>query len=292
MNNKKYDKIEMLRRAKTGKWAIGQFNISNLEILKAVFGAAKKLQSPVIIGTSEKESEYMGLKQVASLIKIFREEYGVPAYLNLDHAKTFDYIKEAISAGYDLVHFDGSKLQIDENIKITKEIVRYAHDKNILVEGEVGFIGGSSDLWKKTPEIREEDLTVPQEADRFVKETGVDSLAVNIGTFHGMEIGKNSPAINLIRLKEINKKVGDRVFLVLHGGSGVSKEDIRKAIKTGIVKININTELRLAFASSLEQIFKQKKEGIAPYKFMPQAISAVQKVVEEKIKLFNSINKI
>jgi fructose-bisphosphate aldolase class II len=292
MKDKKYGKIEILKKARKEKWAVGQFNVSNLEILKGVFEAAGKLKSPVIIGTSEKESQYMGLRQTAALVRIFEKEYGIPAALNLDHAKTFDYIKEAIAAGYDMVHFDGSSLEFDENVRITKEITKYARSRNVLVEGEVGYIGGSSEIWKESPETKEEDLTLPKEAGRFIKETGVESLAVSIGALHGMEIGKNSPAINLERLAEIKKIVGDKVFLVLHGGSGVSREDIGKAIKEGIVKININTELRLAFASSLSKIFERMPEEIAPYKFLPKTISAVQEIVEEKIKLFNSINKI
>lgn len=292
MSNKLSEKIKLLGGARSGNWAIGQFNVSNLEILRGVFEAAKILKSPVIIGTSEKESQYMGLRQCAALVKIFKEEYDVPAYLDLDHGKTFDYIKEAISAGYDLVHFDGSKLNLDENIKIAKKIVKYAHGKNVLVEGEVGCIRGSSEIWKGEQQIKNEDLTIPKDAVNFVKETGVDSLAVSVGAFHGMEIGKNNPAINLERLSEIEKMVGNKAFLVLHGGSGVSTEDIKEAIKRGIVKININTELRLAFANSLGKIFERIPEEIAPYKYMPQAMSAVQKVVEEKMKLFNSINKI
>ena len=260
--------------------------------MKAIFQAAKNLKSPVIIGTSEGESEYIGLKQAVCLVRIFEEETGVPAILNLDHGKNLDYIKLAIDAGYDSVHFDGSKLPLTENIEMAKKMAEYAHKKGILIEGEVGFIAGTSQLLKEAPEIKKEDLTNPIEAEKFVKETKIDSLAINIGTFHGMESGGNNYRIEIERLKAIKEKIGDKAFLVLHGGSGTPDEDVKEAIRRGIVKININTELRLAFKSSLAEIAKEGLAEIAPYKYLPQAISAVQKVVEAKIKLFGSENKI
>jgi fructose-bisphosphate aldolase class II len=285
-------KKQILERAQKEGWAMGQFNVCNLEILKAVFQAAKNLKSPVIVGTSEGESDYIGLEQTACLVRIFEKETGVPAILNLDHGKSLDYIKKAIAAGYDYVHFDGSKLPLSENIKTAKKVVEYARNKGVLVEGEVGFIKGSSEILQRAPEMRNEDLTDPKEADRFIKETKVDSLAVNIGAFHGMEAKESNPHVDLKRLKEIKEKIGDKVFLVLHGGSGVLDSDIKEAIRIGIVKININTELRLAFKVSLKDLAKEGLKEIAPYKYMPQAIGAVEKVVEEKIKLFNSNNKV
>ena len=280
------------QKAQKEGWAIGQFNISNLETLRAIVQVAQKLKSPVIIGTSEGESKFLGLKQSVTLVQSFKNETGLPIFLNLDHGKSFEYIKEAVEAGYDSVHFDGSILSLEENIKTTKEIVDYAHKKGVLVEGEVGFIAGASELLERAPEIKEEDLTNPEDALRFIKETGVDSLAVNIGTFHGIEASGRNPHINLQRLREIKEKVGDRVFLVLHGGSGTPEEDIKEAIKLGIVKININTELRLAFTNTLKQVLAENPEGTTPYKYMPKVMEAVQKVVEDKIKLFGSDNKI
>jgi fructose-bisphosphate aldolase class II len=171
-------------------------------------------------------------------------------------------------------------------------VVAYAHKKKNLVEGELGLIKGSSEILKKSPRIKKEELTNPDEAEKFIKETKVDSLAVSVGTMHGMEVFKDSPHINLERIKEIREKTGDKAFLVLHGGSGTPNSDLKKAIKLGIVKININTEIRFAFATALEKIFKGDFKEIAPYKYMPEAIGAIQKVVEDKIKLFNSVNKI
>lgn len=280
-----------LKRAQKEKWAMGQFNISNLETLRAIVWAAQGLNSPIIIGTSEGESKFIGLKQVVALVESFREETRLPVFLNLDHGKSFNYIKEAIRAGYDAVHFDGSRLSLKENIEITKTIVGLAHKKGILVEGEVGVIVGASEVLETSPEIKEEDLTNPKDALKFIKETKVDSLAVNIGTFHGIEASGRNPHINLQRLREIKEKIGEKSFLVLHGGSGTPKEDIKAAIKLGIVKININTELRLAFTDTLKKVLEETPKETTPYKYLPGAILAVQKVVEEKIKLFYSNNK-
>lgn len=264
-NFKKY-----FKKAQQEKWAIGQFNISNIETLKAIISAAQKLKSPVIIGTSEGESKFLGLKQTVFLIKAFKEETNLPIILNLDHGKTFGYVKEAILAGYDTVHFDGSKLPLKENIFQTKKIVKYAKKFNVLVEGEVGEIGG--------------DLTNPKEAQEFVKETGVDLLAVNVGTMHGIS-ASGKDLINFERLKEIKNNVG-KTCLVLHGGSGVLNKDIKEAIKLGIVKININTDLRIIYTKTLRNVLVKQPKEFIPYKYMPEVIEAVEKIVEEKIKLF------
>lgn len=284
--------FKILRLAQQEKFAVGQFNISNFETAKAVVQAAQKQQSPVIIGTSEGESKFIGLDQAVALIESFRKKTGLPIFLNLDHGKSLDYIKEASDSGYDAVHFDGSKLSLEENIKIAKETVKYAHQKGILTEGEINFIAGTSEALEKIPEIKKEDLTDPKEALRFITETEVDSLAINIGTFHGMDAFNKNPHINLQRLKEIKNAVGDKAFLVLHGGSGTPEEDIRKAIESGIVKININTELRTAFTNTLKKVLEENPKETTPYKYMPKVIEDIQRVVEEKIQLFGSANKI
>jgi len=283
---------EYLKKAQQEKFAIGQFNISNLETLRAIIQATQNLKSPVIIGTSEGESKFIGLKQVVALVKSFGEEINSPVFLNLDHGKSFDYIKEAIEIGYDAVHFDGSSLSLKENIEITNKLIGEAKKKGVLVEGEVGRISGISEIHKEKIEIKEGDLTDPGEALKFIKETGVDSLAISIGTFHGVEASGKNSHINLQRLEEIKEKVSDGVFLVLHGGSGTPEEDIKSSIKLGIVKININTELRLAYTNTLKSILEENPEETTPYKYMPKVIMAVQKIVEEKIKLFGSSGKI
>ncbi len=264
---------------KAGKqgWAVGQFNFSNLRILKAIVLAAQENKSPVIVGTSEGESRSIGLKQAVALIKSFRRETQLPIFLNLDHGKTFGYIKKAIDAGYDAVHFDGSRLPLARNIRETKKVVKYAKKSGVFVEGEVGMIGGA--------------LTCTEEAQEFIKKTGVDSLAVAVGNLHGIRSSGINPNLNLKRLKEIKKKAGS-LPLVLHGGSGTPQNDIKKAIKLGIAKVNINTELRLAYLKALKKALKRKSKKITLYKYMPRVIEAVQKVVEDKIKLFGSLNKV
>ncbi len=285
------DLKQYLKRAQKEGWAIGQFNFSTLEQLRGIFLAAQKLKSPVILGTSKGEKNYLGIKEIVALTEILKSEYRVPAFLNLDHAKDFEDIKEAIKYGYQAVHFDGSKLPLEKNIKYAKKVVSYAKEKGVLVEGEVGAIGTeSSVVYKKNFKIDEAILTNPEDAEKFIRETKVDSLAISIGTFHGIEKSGKNPKINLKRLEEIKKKTGN-TFLVLHGGSGTRTSDIKKSIKLGIVKININTELRISFFKGLEKNYKKKNPEIAPYKYLPLAIRAVQSKVEEKIRLLGSINK-
>jgi len=279
-------------KSRKEKFAIGQFNISNFECFKAITQGALNLKSPVIIGTSEGESKFLGLRQIAAIVRSFREETGLPVFLNLDHGKTFEYIKEAADSGYDAVHFDGSRLPLSENIEITKKVAEYCHKKGIFVEGEVGIISGASEIHKEKIEISEADLTGPEDALKFVKETKVESLAVNIGNFHGMEVSGFKPHLNLQRLKEIKEKIGNNAFLVLHGGSGIPEEDIKEAIIEGIRKININTELRISFTNALKEALQKNPEENTPYKYLPETINAVRKIVEEKIRTFGSANKI
>jgi fructose-bisphosphate aldolase class II len=280
-----------LKKAKKEKWAIGQFNFSDVSQLEGIIEAGKSLSSPLILGTSEGESRFLGLKQAVALKNSFQKETGLPVFLNLDHGKSFEYLKKAIDCGYDMVHFDGSKLPLKENIAKTKEVARYAKDFGVLVEGEVGIIGtDASKVYEEKFVLRPEDLTKPQEARQYIEETGVECLAVSIGNFHGIDAAGN-PKLDLKRLKEIKRAIKD-TFLVLHGGSGISERYIKGAIKSGIVKININTELRVAYTKTLKQVLESQPKEVTPYKYLPEAIKAVQKVVEEKIKIFGSKNKI
>lgn len=281
---------DYFQKAKKENWAIGQFNFSTLEQLKAIIQTAEKLNSPVILGTSEGESRFIGLKQAVALVNSYRESKNLALFLNLDHAKSFDYIKKAIDTGYNLVHFDGSNLSLKENIESSKKIVEYAHKKGVLVEGEINTTAGASKVLEEIPEAIEKDLTNPNQALEFIKETGVDSLAINIGSFHGIEASGKSPVINFNRLKEIDEKAPEK-FFVVHGGSGIAVQDIKKIIKQGIVKININTELRIAYTNALKQALKNKPLETTPYKLMPEVVELVQKVVEQKMKLFGSENK-
>ena len=288
MKNLKY----YFEKAEREKFAIPQFNFSDLTQVKGIVEKAKELKSPIILGTSEGESKWFGLEEAVAIRNVMRKKTNLPIFLNLDHGKSFEYVKQAIDAGYDMVQFDGSKLPLEENIKITKQVKKYAKWRGVLVEGEVGKLGtDSSKLYNEKFKIKEDDLTKPEEAEKFVKETGVDLLAVSIGNLHGIEISGINPNLKNDLLEEIVKKVKN-TFLVLHGGSATPEEDIKEAIKNGIVKININTELRSAFSGNLRRYLTENPEEIIPYKFFAKAQRSVEKVVDSKLKLFDNINKI
>lgn len=280
-----------LEKAQKEHWALPQFNFSDFTQLKGIVAKATELKSPIILGTSEGESKWFGLQEAVAIRDVLRKKIGLPIFLNLDHGKTFDYTKQAIDAGYDMVHFDGSKLALEENIKITKEVKKYAKWRRVLIEGEVGKIGtDASRVYNEKFEIKEEDLTKPEEVEKYIEETNVDLLAVSIGNLHGVEISGINPNLRIDILKNIKNKAKN-IFLVLHGGSATPEEDIAEAISCGIVKININTELRLAFAGNLRRALSNEPEEIVPYKFLPKAQRSVEKVVETKINLFGSANK-
>jgi fructose-bisphosphate aldolase class II len=281
----------ILEAEKEGR-AIGHFNVSNLETLRGIFNSASKLNLPVIIGTAEGERKFIGTKQAVALVKSLREEYNYPIFLNADHTYSFEGVKECIDAGYDSVIFDATGMSYEENVKITKKCVEYARSVNpdIIVEAELGFIGSSSKVLDKIPEgvkISEEFLTKPEEAKKFVEETGVDMLAPAVGNIHGMLKGGVDPALNIKRIAEIKSVVN--IPIVLHGASGNSEEDIKNAIKAGISLIHVNTEIRVAFRKALEAELIEKKDEVAPYKYMDKTILAVEKVIEEKLKLFNNL---
>ncbi len=270
--------------------AIGHFNFANLETLRGIVQAAKKLNVPVIVGTADGERKYVGTKEAVALVKSFREEFNHPIFLNADHTYTFEGIKECIDAGYDSVIFDAAALPFEENVKITKQCVDYARSVNpeILVEAEFGFIGVSSKVLDKLPEgvkITEEFLTKPEDAKKFVDATGIDMLAPAVGNIHGMLKGGVDPALNIKVVGDIKKAVG--IPMVLHGASGNSKEDIQAAIKAGMNIVHINTEIRVAFRHALEDEMKAKPDDVAPYKYMEETIPAVEKIVEDKLKIFN-----
>lgn len=282
-----------IKKAQKEGFAIPQFNFSTPEQIKAVVEAGKNLQSPIILGTSEGESKAFGLAQAVAYRDILKKETGLPIFLNLDHGKSFEYVKQAIDAGYEAVHFDGSKLPLEENIKITKQVIKYAKNKagfcgqKILVEGEIGVIGSdASKLYNDKFEINEENLTKPEEALYYIKKTGVDLLAVSVGNFHGMGISGIDPNLRLDVLKDIKKIINTP--LVLHGGSGTPEKDILEAIKLGIVKININTELRVAYTQALRKFLNENQTEITPYKYLSETILPVQKVAEKIIKLFTN----
>jgi len=291
MKNIKYYLENAQKGVPSGSWAIGQFNFSDFTQMKGIVNKAIELKSPIILGTSEGESRFFGLQEAVAIRDVLRKKTGLPIFLNLDHGKSFEYLKEAIDAGYDMVHFDGSKLSLDENIKITKQVVKYARRRGVLVEGEIGILGTeSSTIYLEKFEIKEENLTKPEEALKYLKETKVDLLAVSIGNFHGIEVSGIDPNLRLDILKFIKEKTGD-CPLVLHGGSGTTEDDIKEAIKNGITKININTELRVAFSGNLRRALSNVEE-VTPYKYLIEAQKSVEKVVGLKIVLFGSNNKV
>jgi len=261
---------KILKDAQKNKYAIGQFNFSTLEQLRGILEAAKKMKAPVILGTSEGELKHMGLEEVVALVEISKNKYNVRAFLNLDHGKDKKLIMKCVNYGFSAVHCDGSYLPLEKNTEYVKTIVRYANKKGVLVEGELEEIGGEKRY--SIEEIKE-----------FAKKTGVDSLAIAIGSAHGLK----KVNLDFKRLKEIRDEVSQ--FLVLHGGSGISKSQIKKAIKLGIVKININTELRIAWKEGMIKGLKRKE--IKPYKIIPLVQKNIQKKVEGKIKLFGSQKK-
>jgi len=283
---------DLIQEAESKKVAIGHFNVSDIAALNAVFKAAHELKLPVIIGVSEGERDFIGVKQVAALVESLKDEYNFPIFLNADHTRSFEAVKAAIQAGFDAVIFDAANLPLEENIQQTKGVVDYVKSVNpdILVEGELGYIGTSSKLLDSIPEgaaIEEKDLTKPKDAKLFVQETGVDLLAPAIGNIHGILRDTTNPNLNIKKIKEIKKTVG--VPLVLHGGSGIKEEELRAAIEAGISIIHINTEIRLAWRKGLERAFSDKPEEITPYKLLPAAEDAVYEVAKQRLKLFNKM---
>lgn len=284
---------ECIKEADEKGVAIGHFNISNLEALHGIYNAAKKLNVPVIIGLTEGEEPFVGTEEGVALVRAIRERDNFPIFLNADHHHNFESVKKAVDAGFDMVIIDGAKLPFEENIRITKECVDYVkkfnqeHGTDVLVEGELGFIGESSKIYDKMPEgIDEANMTTPENAKKFVEMTGIDLFAPYVGQVHGLIKGGN-PRLHPERVKAIRQVTG--IPLVLHGGSGSLEEDFLACIKEGIDMVHINTDIRVAFRQALEKSLKEKPDEIAPYKYLPAAVQAVQDVVEAKLRIFNRI---
>ena len=279
----------ILETAEEKRVAVGHFNISELAGLKGIFEAARELNLPVLIGVSEGEREFIGVKQAVALVRSLRETYDHPIFLNADHTHSLDKVKEAAEAGFDEILFDGSKLDFEENIRQTKEAVKIVHGINpsIIIEGEIGYIGSSSEIIEKKPELI---LSTPEEAVRFVKETGVDVLAPAVGNMHGlskeMVAGVEKKRLDIARIGEIKKACG--TFMTLHGGSGTADEDFAAAVKAGMTIVHVSSELRLAWRRGVEVGLKDENE-IAPYKILPPAVEGIKKIVAERLKLFNGL---
>jgi fructose-bisphosphate aldolase, class II len=272
--------------------AVAHFNISDLVLLKAVFSAAKELNVPVIVGASEGERAFMGVRQLADLVRGLREEHDFPIFLNADHTHSLAGAEEAARAGFDSVVFDLSALPMEENIRQTREAVAVlkAIRPSFLVEGEIGDIGSGSEIHDDMP-TRPAALTTPEDARDFVEATGIDVLAPAVGNRHGMSrsmaAGETKKHLNIERIAAIKAATG--IPLTLHGGSGTDDADFLKAIAAGISIIHINTELRVAWRKSLESSLAAKPGEVVPYKVLPPVIESVKDVVLSRLKLFNHI---
>lgn len=274
-----------LPQAKSEGFAVGQFNMNNLEFVQAIIEAGKEEQSPLIFGASEGAIRYMGLSNVVALAKVAAEESGLPVALHLDHGSSFEMVMKCIRAGFSSVMFDGSHYPLEENIQLTKKVVEAAHAVGVSVEGELGTIGGVED----DLEVAEEDAMIanPDEAIRFWNETQVDALAIAVGTAHGMY--KGEPKIRYDVIEKVSKQVDAPI--VLHGGSGVPDESIKKAISLGVGKINVNTENQVASANVVRQLLSEQLDMIDPRKYLGPAREAIKEVVKAKMRLFGSSNK-
>jgi fructose-bisphosphate aldolase class II len=276
---------EILPQAKANKYAVGQFNMNNLEFTQAIIDASIEENSPVIFGVSEGAMRYMGLDYTVAMAKVAAERASVPVALHLDHGSSFEVVMKCIQAGFSSVMFDGSHYPLEENIRLTKKVVEAAHAVGVSVEGELGTIGGVEDDLN----VADEDakLAKPEEAIRFWQETGVDALAIAVGTAHGMY--KAEPKIRFDIIDEVARNIDAPI--VLHGGSGVPDEDIVKAISLGVGKINVNTENQVAMTKVVRELLAAKPNMIDPRKYLGPAREAIKETVRGKIRLFGSNNR-
>ena len=280
---------EMLDKAKAGHYAVGQFNINNLEWTKSILLTAQELSSPVILGVSEGAGKYMtGFKTVAAMVKAMIEELNitVPVALHLDHG-SYEGCLKCVEAGFSSIMFDGSHYPIDENVAKTKELVQLAHDKGLSIEAEVGSIGGEEDGVVGMGECAD-----PQEC-KSIADLGIDMLAAGIGNIHG-KYPANWAGLSFETLDAIQQLTGE-MPLVLHGGTGIPEDMIKKAISLGVAKINVNTECQLSFAAATRKYIEagkdQEGKGFDPRKLLAPGAEAIKATVKEKMELFGSVGK-
>lgn len=274
---------EMLKRARAGGYAVGAFNTSDLEITTAIVEAASHLKSPVIIQSSEKAIDYAGLDQLAAIMLEAAKSAPVPVAVHLDHGKSYERALDCFKVGYSSVMIDASRHDFDGNIKLCQKVVAAAERYRASVEGELGVISGKEDYVKALAS----KLTDPDEAVVFVGETGIDSLAVSIGNAHGIPNAKE--IFDLDRLEAIGRKV--KIPLVLHGASSTHPARIKRAIELGVAKINIDTDVRLAFNNNLRQFLRANPDVYDPREMLAEAAEGVRQVVAKKIELFGSDGK-
>lgn len=275
---------QMLLDAQKNGYAVGAFNVENMEMVQAVIEAAEELRAPVIMQTTPSTVKYADVDYFYAAVKVAAKKATVPVAMHLDHGNSFDLAMRALRAGYTSIMIDGSHQSFEENIRITKSVVDACHPAGICVEAELGKVGGKEDDLDggdKNP------YTNPEEAKIFAETTGIDSLAVAIGTAHG--VYKGIPFIDLERLSEIRKIVS--IPLVLHGTSGVPDDTVRECIKRGMCKVNYATDLRIAFTNGVNSVLNKQPETIDPKKYLAQGREEVKAYVKSKILVCGSENK-
>lgn len=275
---------EMLEKAKEGKYAVAHFNINNLEWARFILEACEEQKSPVILGVSEGAIKYMGGYSVVSfVVHGLVQELGitVPVALHLDHGSSFENCKHAIDAGFTSVMIDGSKLSLEENVKMTSEVVAYAHPNYVTVEAEIGCIGGEEDG------VASESLYATVEDSITLAQTGIDFLAPALGSVHGLY--KGEPNLNFERMEEISKVT--ELPLVLHGGTGIPDAQIKQAIACGICKLNINTELQIAWSNAVRIFLEKDKDVYDPRKIIKSGEDAMKDAIKKKLELLGCIGK-
>lgn len=276
---------EMLEKGKENGYAVGQFNLNNMEYAQAILQAAEEEKSPVILGVSEGAGKYMGgFKVVVSMVKALMEEYGttVPVAIHLDHGSSFEKCAQAIQAGFTSVMIDASSLPLDENIAVTKKVVELAHINGVSVEAELGRVGGQED--DLIVDDAEAAYAIPSECERLVKETNVDCFAPALGSVHGPY--KGEPNLGFDRMEEVMELTN--IPLVLHGGTGIPTKDIKRAISLGSAKINVNTENQIAQAKKIREVLAEQPEQYDPRKYMGPGREAIKETVMGKMREFGS----
>ena len=276
---------QMLLNAQRDGYAVPAFNIHNLETLQVVVDTAVEMRSPVIIAGTPSTIEYAGAEYINAMAEVAAHKYDIPIAIHLDHFEDVEAIKRNIDIGFKSCMIDASKLEFEKNIAKVKEVVDYAHKFDATVEAELGKLGGQED--DLIVDEKDAMYTNPNDAAEFVKKTGIDSLAVAIGTAHGLY--KGEPKLDFERLKEIRSKV--EVPLVLHGASDVSDELVMKAISLGICKVNVATDLKIPFSGALKEYFNEHPEANDPRKYMTPGKEAMKKIVEHKIQVCGSVNR-
>ncbi len=276
---------ELLKRAEEGKYAIGAFNVNNMELVQAILAAAEAEKAPVIMQASQGAIKYAGIEYIYALASLAASRSTVPAALHLDHGTSFEQCMKCIRVGFTSVMIDGSKFPMEENIALTNKVLEVARATGVSVEAELGKIGGTED--DIHVDERDAFFTDPEEARYFVEKTGVDSLAVAIGTAHGQY--KGIPQLDFPRLEKIVSLV--KIPIVLHGSSGVPDEAVQEAIRLGVRKVNIDTNIREAFTAACRQVLDNNPKEIDPRKVLGPAREAATQVIREKIRVFGSAGR-